>query len=496
MDLDSLHTRFDAWADQYPDRYFILKSLLLLAVVMSVKLFLGDSGIIFFLSLWMLGFLMIDGLMRGKGVLKTLRENISLLSIPANTDRERCKETPYATIGLIALNFMFFLGTGDDTASVNLLLDNLVWFPRDPTLWNVPIAFVLSFFLHAGWLHLLGNMAFLWVFGSVVERRIGSLLFLKIYMLAGATANLIPWIIYLLMGEPLYGLGASGAISGVMGIYMVRCYYRQMTFPMPILGFLPIAVNVRMNAFALIGIYFALDLRGGFSQIIEVSGGGTNHLAHISGLLTGLVYAYLIGLHEKGVEERHLELGLGVIEDGTLMTEGVDKAGGTAGAEKSLRIVIAKDPTNPLPWLQLARIQSHIVTTDEARKRYTHAFQLYLYQLTRLRPGEERNRYAAELTDAYREFWGKYRELVEPEASYRIAGVIYKQGDLDLASRILEQLASHPEADHTLREQAHFLCARMLEEMGLHEAAQGFWTTFRERFPQSDRSSAVQVAAE
>ncbi|QOX79873.1 rhomboid family intramembrane serine protease [Trichlorobacter lovleyi] len=463
---------------------------------MLAKLLLSDTGIFFIFALWILGFMLIDGAMRGKGYFRVLRENLSLLSLPANADRERRKETPYITIILIALNCLFFLGTGDDRESINLIMDNLVWFPRDPAIWNVPVAFVFSFFLHAGWLHLLGNMAFLWVFGSVIERRIGCLLYLKIYLLSGALANLIPWFIYLLMGEPLYGLGASGAITGIMGVYMVRCYYRQMTFPLPILGFLPIAINVKMNAFALIGIYFALDLRGGFTQIIETSGGGTNHLAHISGLLTGIIYAYRIGLHEKGVEERHLELGLGVIEGGTLMSEGMDKAGGTAGAEKSLRIVMTKDPTNPLPWLQLARIKSHTVTTDDARGHYRHAFQLYLHQLRNLRPGEERNRYAAELTEAYREFWGKYQEIVEPEIQYRIAGIIYQQGDIDMASRILEQIASHPDTDHSLREQAHFLCAKMLEEMGLHEAAQGFWTTFRKRFPQSDMYATARMRAE
>jgi membrane associated rhomboid family serine protease len=137
-----------------------------------------------------------------------------------------------------------------------------------------------SQFLHGGWLHLAGNMLFLWVFGNNIEDRLGRLRFLPFYLLCGALAGLAQVATDPSGDIPL--IGASGAISGVLGAYLVL-YPRVLVWTVvPPFFFLPF----RVPAWMWLGIYFALQFLY-LGDESTVGGGGVAYFAHIGGFAAG-----------------------------------------------------------------------------------------------------------------------------------------------------------------------------------------------------------------
>lgn len=479
MDLDSLHNRFDTWAEAHPEQLFIAKSVALMLLVFSGQRLLSSFVFLWLFSGGFIAYLLLSSATNGRGLRKTLKENLSIWWMPHADDADRRKEIPWATFGLLALNTLCYFLTSDNMKAAS---QDLIWLPMEPTIINVPFSLFTALFLHAGPSHLIGNMFFLWVFGSAIERRMPRLQFVKYYLLAGVAGNLLSLVMYgLFAGETLHSLGASGAIAGLMGLYLVRCYYRQMIFPIPLLGLLPINMKIRMNAFALIGLYFALDLQGGIGQLLGISESSTGHWAHIGGLVTGIIIAYCKGMQHEAVEERHLELGLGILSGKTVISAGSDAAGGFGGAEKSLQTVLQKNPENHLAWLQLARIKSYHYPTEQGWQLYRRALTLIVKQAPE------------ELPEVYRECYGIYQKPFETDLEIRSAGMLYRHGDLDMASRALEHLLNNGSLSPNQQEKAQYQLAKILEEMGLAEAAYRQWDEFIKAFPASPFAENVQM---
>lgn len=482
MDLDSLHNRFDTWAEAHPEQLFIAKSVALMLLVFSGQKLLSSFVFLWLFSGGFIFYLLLDAAFSNRGLRRTLKENFSIWWMPHADDADRRKEIPWATFGLLALNSLCYFLTSDDMKAVS---QDLIWLPLEPTIINVPFSLFTSLFLHAGPGHLIGNMFFLWVFGSAIERRVPRLKFVQYYLLAGVVGNLLSAVLHgLFAGETLHSLGASGAIAGLMGLYLVRCYYRQMVFPLPLLGVLPINMKIRMNAFALIGLYFALDLQGGIGQLLGESESSTGHWAHIGGLLTGIIIAYRKGMQHEAVEERHLELGLGILSGKAVLSAGSDAAGGFAGAEKSLQIVLQKNPENHLAWLQLARIKSYHYPTEQGWQLYRRALTLIVKQAPE------------ELPEVYRECYGVYRRPHDIELEMRAAVLLYRHGDLDMTSRSLEYLLDSKQLTAEQQEKAQFQYAKVLEDMGLTEAAFEQWQQFLQQFPDSPFADTARVRLE
>jgi membrane associated rhomboid family serine protease len=213
------------------------------------------------------------------------------------------------TLGLIALNvlvFVFQLSKPDDgslrseqafVCEYSLLPDHLLAGPSvaaeqraavDPeaacqTLnqeHNRWLGLLTSLFIHGGWLHLLGNMLFLWVFGNNIEDALGLVRFIPFYLLCGAAASVAQALSDPNSTIPL--IGASGAISGVLGAYLVL-HPRSLVLTL----ILPIFL-VPIPAWLTLGIYFVLQfLYLGAEN--TVGGGGTAYWAHIGGFIAGLV---------------------------------------------------------------------------------------------------------------------------------------------------------------------------------------------------------------
>lgn len=145
--------------------------------------------------------------------------------------------------------------------------------------------FLTNMFLHGGWLHIIGNMWFLHFFGSTVEDRMGHLRFLFFYLLSGLAANLIFFMVDPHSTIPEFG--ASGAIAGVMGAYIVMFPKAQILTLIPIL-FIPFLVH--LPAFLYLGFWFLIQVFSGtLSFASHGTGGGVAWWAHIGGFVTGMV---------------------------------------------------------------------------------------------------------------------------------------------------------------------------------------------------------------
>lgn len=142
-----------------------------------------------------------------------------------------------------------------------------------------------SMFLHGGWFHLLGNMWFLWIFGNNVEARLGPMRFLLFYLLSGLGASVVHILVNIDSQVPT--VGASGAIAGVLGAYIV-------TFPQGrILTLVPFVflLTLELPAVLVIGVWFLSQLFNGTATIIDprnLSGGGVAWWAHIGGFIFGI----------------------------------------------------------------------------------------------------------------------------------------------------------------------------------------------------------------
>jgi len=205
--------------------------------------------------------------------------------LPIGDDNTTRRTVPLVTYALIALNVLvFFLElTGGD----NLITE---WaFVPSRFLAN-PVGEVLtlfsSMFMHAGWLHLGSNMLYLWIFGDNVEDRFGHLKYLVFYLLCGLAA--LAAQLAFNMDSNIPNMGASGAIAGVLGAYLVL-------FPgKPIRVLLGNRVAA-VSALIVIGMWFVLQLFSGIASISDTADmGGVAFMAHIGGFVAGFLLTFLL----------------------------------------------------------------------------------------------------------------------------------------------------------------------------------------------------------
>jgi membrane associated rhomboid family serine protease len=204
---------------------------------------------------------------------------------PIGDDDSTRRTTPIVTYALIALNVLFFfveLSGGDP------FIEHWSVVPRrllaNPGS-DFPTIFT-SMFMHAGWLHLGGNMLYLWIFGDNVEDSFGHLKFLIFYLLCGIAATLAQLAFSVGSGVP--NLGASGAIAGVLGAYILLFPRGQVKVLMG-RGVIP------MPALVVIGFWIVLQFVSGIGSISSsAQTGGVAYMAHIGGFLAGIILTFLL----------------------------------------------------------------------------------------------------------------------------------------------------------------------------------------------------------
>jgi membrane associated rhomboid family serine protease len=148
---------------------------------------------------------------------------------------------------------------------------------------SVYLTLIVSMFMHGGFAHLAGNMLYLFVFGDNVEDRIGRVRFLLFYLFCGVVASLAHVLASKWTGQDLAvpSLGASGAISGVLGAYLLL-------FPKRRVRVIAIWFIVAVPAWAAVGIWFVFQLINGLGYLGGGTGGGVAYAAHVGGFVAGL----------------------------------------------------------------------------------------------------------------------------------------------------------------------------------------------------------------
>jgi membrane associated rhomboid family serine protease len=205
------------------------------------------------------------------------------------------RTTPYVTIGLIAINVLMFL--------YELQLDRHDLQAFVIALGVVPASFswptlITSQFLHDGWMHIVGNMLYLWIFGDNVEDRLGHGRYLLAYLSFGVTAALGQVIVS--AGSTIPMIGASGAIAGVMGSYFVLYPHSRVLTVVFLVFFLDI---IEVPAIFFLGIWFVKELFSGVGSLgASTMTGGVAFWAHVVGFSTGALSGLYWRLRESSRE--------------------------------------------------------------------------------------------------------------------------------------------------------------------------------------------------
>ncbi len=202
-------------------------------------------------------------------------------------DSQPSYSRPIVTISLIGVNTLVFLFQMTlDPFSLNHFIASYGLIPGRMQV----VALVTSMFIHGGWLHLIGNMWFLWIFGDNVEDILGHGKFLLFYLLCGVAAGLVQVLSN--PGSHLPTIGASGAIAGVMGAYMVKFPRARILTLIFVLFFL---TTIEIPASFILVYWFVIQFFSGLGSIgySNLSQGGVAWFAHVGGFLAGmgLIYA-------------------------------------------------------------------------------------------------------------------------------------------------------------------------------------------------------------
>jgi len=203
------------------------------------------------------------------------------------------RTTPVVTIGLIALNIIVFVYELSLGRAVDAFMLYYGLVPAAFSWMNV----ITSMFLHGGFLHVAGNMLYLWIFGDNVEDRMGHGRFLVFYLLCGIAAALAQTITAPDSTVPM--VGASGAIAGVMGAYFVLYPRSRIVTLLPVFFFFLV---IEVPAIAFLGIWFLMQFVSGIGSIgatIGRSSGGIAFWAHIAGFVAGITGVALFRRPER-----------------------------------------------------------------------------------------------------------------------------------------------------------------------------------------------------
>ena len=198
------------------------------------------------------------------------------------------RTTPYITITIIVLNalaWLFEISQPPDVLQLFLTVYGVV-----PAAFH-PMTLITSMFLHGSWMHVIGNMWYLWIFGDNVEDRVGHGRFIFFYLLCGIVAAFGQ--IAMDPKSTLPTIGASGAIAGVMGAYFVL-YPRSR-----VLTLLPLIIwweVIELPALVLLGFWFLMQLfsAGAIAVTAHTEGGGVAFMAHVAGFVAGIIAVFAL----------------------------------------------------------------------------------------------------------------------------------------------------------------------------------------------------------
>ena len=204
------------------------------------------------------------------------------------SDSIRAPRFPFVNVAIIAVTVLVFIQqllvpNQEAFIQAYALVPAFVNFSNFETFFP----FVTAMFLHGGFLHIISNMWFLWVFGDNVEGHFGWFFFPIVYFLSGIAGNFLQYI--LMPNSPIPMLGASGAVAGVLGAYYVTFSHSKIKTLVPYFGFASI---IEIPAPFMLGYWFILQvISGAVSLPFMGESGGVAFFAHVGGFLTGVAFA-------------------------------------------------------------------------------------------------------------------------------------------------------------------------------------------------------------
>jgi membrane associated rhomboid family serine protease len=206
--------------------------------------------------------------------------------MPLGDDNSGRRIVPFVTYALIAINVLVYFLIELPAADIERFIMNWGTVPSEILAGRGLVTLFTSMFLHdpSSILHLASNMLFLWIFGDNVEDAFGHVLFLVFYLVCGVAASLAQVLVS--SGSSVPGIGASGAIAGVMGSYIVLFGGNRIRV---LLG----RAITTVPSYVMIGLWIVLQFVSGFGTVGE-SGGGVAYWAHIGGFVAGLLLTFLL----------------------------------------------------------------------------------------------------------------------------------------------------------------------------------------------------------
>lgn len=429
--------------------FFILIFFALLTVVPSYVIFMTCYN-------W------VNGTPFYKSLLTYLRPLPSQL--PLGTDL-KFKALPWATVFLIIINIVLHIFLPDSTK-------HSLAFPQAQyhSGLHIFMAFFLHAFVHGSNWHLIGNMIFLWVFGSTLEPRIGTSRFVLWYF-ACLVASLffscvLDGIRFQLTGVPVRGgIGASGAIAGIMGLFAVRCYFARVTVSLPFL-FIPwLAVPIRVPALLLVCLFFAMNTAGSRAMLSDPSI-YIDYWAHTGGYLFGFGIAFLLKYYKSAADE-------------------------------SVSVKARRSESDPYAKKKTADIYQDIFQKDpeniEALRfflehyKYNDAKQPYIYgMLMRTLVAKD----IKEATTLFDEYYPKYLNFIPGSTALKLGLHFYRKLSLTKARHCFQ---AAKDQTGPWQAKATLFLGKVFEDLGEIDLAQKYYGETRENFPGSDFAREARV---
>jgi membrane associated rhomboid family serine protease len=368
---------------------------------------------------------------------------------------------PWVTTGLVLINGILFFGVPKE------LKDIFVFFPHgDPGVVQVFISVFTSAFLHADLWHYLGNMLFLWAFGSTVEPRIGSSRYLLVYFLCIVTSKIIVFTLLSIKSiqldspaimENFHSLGASGAVAGVMGIFVVRCYFARVSVSFPFL-FIPfLSLSLRVQGTLLISLFFAKDIAGSVAQY-DFDHVRVNYWSHMGGYLGGFVLGYLFKLHR-------------------------------AASEEAVKVKAQRLDAKPYHKKEAIRLYNDILNDEPENETALRFFlslrkfdpekaQLYYVRLMQVLIKKD----LSQAVELFREYFPKFMNVLPGQVLLRLGAHFYQSADLKRAQPCLELAAAK---EGPWQAKAMLSLGRLFENTGSLERAIILFKEVALKFPDS-----------
>jgi membrane associated rhomboid family serine protease len=213
---------------------------------------------------------------------------------PLRDDRPTYTPPLVTTLLIVACALVFLHEISLDDFSRNYFVEKYAMVPAHLSLSTL----LTSMFLHAGWMHIIGNMLFLWAFGKSLEDAMGHMKFLSFYLICGVTAGIVQFLFNYYSRVPT--VGASGAIAGVMGAYLIkfpRAWIHTLVF------IIVFVTTVDIPAWFFTVFWFVTQLFSGIGSITttQLNDGGTAWFAHIGGFVSGMILVSMMGTRNRYV---------------------------------------------------------------------------------------------------------------------------------------------------------------------------------------------------